>query len=201
VHDRLALAREQPGKQQTGLHLGARNREAVVDAAQGRTLDREGRPAVRALDARAHAAQRLGDPLHRPGAERLVAGQLEPSPLPRQRSREEAHQRAGVAAVDRLPGGLQPPETHAPHAQHVHVLVDDVDSQSSHGAHRRLRVAGAAEPPDHRLPFRERREENGAVRDRLVARHRDVARERARRRDEPRHPAAVPGTAGSTTAE
>ena len=62
---------------------------------------REGRKAVVArLDARAHQAQRLGDPVHGPPADRLVAVERpDAARLPREPARQQPHQRARVAHV------------------------------------------------------------------------------------------------------
>ena len=94
---------------------------------QRAAFDHERRMAVRGLDRRAHLAQRLGDPLHRPRGERLVADELEPSLLARDEAGEQAHgARARVPAVDRLLGHLQAAEPEAADSQHVHLVLDDL---------------------------------------------------------------------------
>ena len=65
-------------------------------------LHEDRRVTVRGLDARAELAERGCDTIHRPLRQRLVARQLESPLLPREHSREQAHQRAGVPRVDRF---------------------------------------------------------------------------------------------------
>ena len=84
-------ARER-GQQQRRLHLRARHRQLVVDAAQLRAAaDRDGRPpAVGGRDLRAHLPQRRGDALHRPLPQRRVARERAVERL----AREQPHQAA-----------------------------------------------------------------------------------------------------------
>ena len=134
--------------------------------------------AVGRLDVRAHPAQRLGDPLHRPARERLVADELEAALLAGEDAREQAHERAGVAAVDRLVGRPQPAQADAVDA--------DVSTSSSSTSTPSARTAAIADsvsperpkPRITRLAVRDRAEQHRAVGDRLVARDGDVARER-----------------------
>ena len=65
------------GEQDGRLHLRARDRQLVVDRLERRAGDRQRQMPVGGLDLRAHPPQRLGDALHRPRRERLVAGQRE----------------------------------------------------------------------------------------------------------------------------
>ena len=101
------------------------------------------------LDARAHAAERLGDPLHRPGAERRVAGQLELLPvLAREDPGEQADERAGVGAVDRPARRGEAAQALAEDVQRVLAVLVDRDPEGAHRLDRRLGVGGAAEAGD-----------------------------------------------------
>ena len=100
--------RVEPGEQDAGLDLGARDRQLVADALQLAAFDDERRHAVRGLDPRAHLRERLGDALHRPRA------RSDSSPVSSKRPRWPARipassrsERARVAAVDRLAGLAQ----------------------------------------------------------------------------------------------
>ena len=68
--------------------------------------------------------------------------------------------------------------------------VLDLDAESTHAIDRGLRVAGAAEAVDLRLPLAEPADQDGAVRDRLVAGHDHVPHERSSRFDP--HPMVRP---------
>ncbi len=92
------------GEEDGGLHLRARDRELVPDPVELRAVDAEGCVAVRRLDVPAHPAQRIGDAFLRTGGERLVADELEGAFLPGEQARQQAHHRAGVAAIDGLFG-------------------------------------------------------------------------------------------------
>ncbi len=124
--------------------------------------------AVGGLDAGAHAAQGLGDPFHRPPRERLVARQLERASLAREDAADQTHERAGVGAVDRAAGRPETVQAPPEDAQRVDVVLVDVDTEGAHRGHRGLGVGGAAEARDPRLAVAERRDQDGAVRDRLV---------------------------------
>jgi len=170
--------RREAGEQDGRLHLCARDRQLVVDRLEQRALDHERRMTVGRLDARAHAAQRLADALHRARRQRLVAGQLEaPRPACKQTG-EESHQRPRVRAVDRA-------RTQLTSVDEKLVLgeVFDRDAERADRVDARLRVAGAAEAEHVRVAFRDRTEENRTVRDRLVAGHGDVPDERGGRID------------------
>jgi tryptophanyl-tRNA synthetase len=60
----------------------------------------------------------------------------------------------------------------------VDVVLDHLDSQRADGRDRRLRVRRATEARDARPPLAHRSDEDGAVRDRLVAGHGDVSDQR-----------------------
>ena len=105
---RLAFARVEPGEQDRRLHLRARDRQLVRDRLDVAALDRQRRVSVGRLDRDAHSPQRLGDPLHRAGAQRLVSGEREASRLAGEDPGQEPHQRAGVRAVDRAARRFQP---------------------------------------------------------------------------------------------
>ena len=81
------------------------------------------------------------------------------------------------------PGDDEPAEALAEDVQRVVVVLVDGDPERADRLDRRLGVGGAAEARDARLAVAERAEQHRAVRDRLVAGHRDVADEAGDRLD------------------
>ena len=69
-------------------------------------------------------------------------------------------------------GRDEPAQAVAVDAQRVVVVLVDRDPERAHRLDRRLGVGGAAEAGDPRLAVAQRPEQDGAVRDRLVARAR-----------------------------
>ncbi len=110
--DRRGAVGGQAGQQHARLDLRAGHRQVVGDRAQARAGDRERRQAVAGrLHGGAHAAQRLGDAVDGAPADRRVAVEREAAALlPGQPARQQPHERARVADVDRaarLPGLAQ----------------------------------------------------------------------------------------------
>src|SRR5205085_9022118 len=65
----------QSGKQNRTLHLGARDGTRIGQAAESPTANREWQAITALRDVRAHLSQRLGDPPHRPPAQRCIPGE------------------------------------------------------------------------------------------------------------------------------
>ncbi len=179
----LAAVCVETREEHRGLHLRARDGQLVFDWPERSTLDRDRRATVCRLDRGSHQAQRLCDPLHRPGAERVVAGQLEPSFLTCEQPGQQAHERACVAAVDRLLGRLQAAQAGAEDAERAVVDFVDAHAERADGRERRLGVPRTAEARDARLPVRHRPEQQRSVRERLVAGDADVPPHGRRRLD------------------
>ena len=103
-----------------------------------------GSPSVVSI-AHAHLGQRVGDAPHRPAADALVAVQRERALLAGQQAGQQAHQRAGVADVDRALRRAQPAE------------ADAVDhAASSRPAARSRRPSPGTPPPSRACPPRRR---------------------------------------------
>jgi hypothetical protein len=137
--------------------------------------------AVRRLDLSAHLTQRLRDALHRTRAQRLVAGEFERSALRDEDTEQEPHQGAGVRAVDG--SGFEAAQADAVDDELVLSDLVDARAERAHRRDGRHRVGGAPEADDARLAFADRAEEDGAVRDRLVAGNLHVPDERCGRLD------------------
>ena len=138
--------------QDARLDLRARDRQLVADRLQRPALDDERRSAVRGLDLRAHLGERGGDPVDRPAAKRVVAGQLEAAGLPREQAGEQAQRRPRVAAVDRRVRLAQAAEAGAFDANRVDVVLVDGDPERADGSDGRLGVRRTPEPAHERLP-------------------------------------------------
>ena len=151
---------------------------------QPAAANRQRRVALGRFDARAHLAQRHGDPLLRPRRERLVADERELALLAGEDARDEAHQRAGVAAVERLGGRDEPAQPAPVHPHDVVGDVDDLDTELTRDGDRRLRVGGATEAADLGFAVGDRAEQDAALADPLHARHLDRAAKRDERLDE-----------------
>ena len=165
---------DEPGEQHARLDLRARDRKLVLDAGQRRAVDRERREAALArLDPRPHQRQRLGDPVDRAPANRVVAVELEARPLlERQPAGQQPHQRAGVADVDGSPGAMRVAQPAPADHDLLGARLDD-RAELLHGRERRAGVGGVEVVADpHRLR-RHRPDDRGAVGDRLVGRHRE----------------------------
>ncbi len=106
--DHRGLARGvEAGQQDGALDLRRGDRQAVFDGHHlvGADDGERHAPAVARLEARAHARQRFDDALHRPAAQRGVAGHEAGEGLAGQDAREQAGRGAGVAEIEHV-GGL-----------------------------------------------------------------------------------------------
>ena len=118
-------------------------------------------------------------------ADRLVAVEREGAVLPGEDAHQQPQQRARVADVDRALGRPQAAQPHAVHAQPRRAVVQQLDARAEllDRRDRRQRVGARAEAVDLDRTVGQRAEQHGAMGDRLVAGRRDLADERARRRD------------------
>ena len=132
---------------------------------------------------RAHVGERCRDPVDGPPHQGLVAGELEPPRLPREEAGEEPHRRPRVGAVDRRPGLAEPAQTDSLDPDRVDVVLVHGHPEPAQRRHRRLRIAGAPEAADERLPVADPADHQGSMRDRLVPGHGDVPDERRGRLD------------------
>ncbi len=106
--DHGGLARGvEAGQQDGALHLRRGDGQAVFDRHHlvGADDGERHAAALARLEARAHARQRLDDPLHRPAAQRGVAGHEAGEAMAGQDAGEQARRGAGIAEVEHV-GGL-----------------------------------------------------------------------------------------------
>ena len=179
IDGRLAAVGVEPGEQDRRLHLRARDRQLVARSASG------GRPSIVSgacpsvvSIAAPIRAQRLGDALHRPRRESDSSPVSSNRPSwPGEQAGQQAHQRAGVAAVDRLGRRLQAAQPGAEDAERV--VVDLVDARRRARGRRRASTRCRRSGRSRAIrvsPVRDRAEQHRAVRDRLVARDRRCGR-------------------------
>src|SRR2546423_1646908 len=172
-------------------------REAVLDPAERCALDAQRRQAaVAAVDLSAHQGEGLGDAIHGPAANRLVAIERpRPGPLAGEPPRKDPQQSAGVADVDLVVASTPVPSWTA-QADTGDAQVDRARLLASgplhpgaellHGAIGRPRVPRVEVALDRRGPLPHRTDQRRAVADRLVGRGPQRAAQRPRR-VEPRH--------------
>ena len=177
-HRRPALGLE-PGQDDGALDLGARRRRRVVDRLQVGTGDGQRRPAVRRLDARPHAGQRVDHPRHRPLAQRAIAADRRLHPMGGEDARHQADRGAGVAGVERAVGRLQPAEAAALDFERVVSGLPDAGTQGAQHGEGRGAVGAGRVAGNRRDAVGERAEHGVAMRDRLVARNAGPARDAA----------------------
>ena len=174
---RLAIG-AQPGQRGGAEELGARHRQHVCGRLQrGASDDRHRRVAVGGRHVRAGGAQEGGDALHRPTAQRLVPVERDAQRQAGHGAGNEPHGRAGVAAV-------QVRVSRRPAGDHVAAIVlGDADAQRAEAFHRGEHVAAGGADADRCRTTGQRADDQCAVRDRLVGRHRQPAPQPSRGTD------------------
>ena len=173
----------QPGEEDGRLHLGTGHPGRPVDAVEVAAPDPERGQAAGAPAAHvgAHEPEGLGHPVHGAGRERLVAHQPGLPGEPGHEPRQQAHGGPRVAAVERPIGLVQagPPPVEDDRA------VAAALHARAHGLHRsqgRGHVGAVGEPVDERGALGERAQQDGPVRDGLLARRAHACRGTARHR-------------------
>ena len=170
LDDRLARCAE-AGEHHGGLDLGRGDRQAVADRqGVGAADDRQRHGAAFAgQDARAHALQRLGDPLHGADPQRGVAGQHRLDAVARDHSHQQPRAGPGVAQVEHVVRLDQAAQAAAPDVPDAVGTALDLGAHGPHGRRAAQHVLALEQPLDPALADGETGEQEGAVRDRLVA--------------------------------
>ena len=174
VDGRPSLGAE-AGEHDRRLHLRAGDWKRVLDPGERAAFDDERQAAVGRGDRRSHLGQRVDDPPHRAAGERLVAGELEAAVLEGEDPGDEAHERAGVAAVERCVGRAEAAQADAADDERVDVFLIEpgLRARGRRRGSTRCRLSG---PSWRRVsPLGERADQEGPMRDGLVARNGDVA--------------------------
>ena len=165
----------QTRQQQGGLELRAGHGQGVIDRLQRVSPHDADRGCTRpGLNPGPHGAKRLGDAFHWALAQGFIAREFTGERLRGQQSSQQPHPGPGISQVQRSPGGLQPVQTDAPHAQ-VAVLRFEFHTQGTQRRHGREAIVSREKSPGGTGSLRECAQQRGAVRDRLVARHLNFA--------------------------
>ncbi len=174
--DRRPPLRPEPRQQDRRLHLGRWHGCRVVDGPERGVADhgqgREG-VVVSRVERRAHPTQRFDDTSDRSPTQRIVAGQDARHGQPGEHPGEQPEARPGVPAVEdvgRL-GQAVGARRDDPIVDRPAVLGDPFDgrAQGAQDARRRAHVGAVAGGRDATLAGGHRREQQGAMADRLVA--------------------------------
>jgi hypothetical protein len=182
LDDRHPVAGEEPGQEHARLHLGRCHRQAVGDGLDdARDAHAHRWAALGRLERDAHLLERRRDPAHRPAADALVAVEHELAGLAGQDAWQEPHEGAGVVHVDALGGRAQTAQADAADPQRVGCRLLDLDAERPHRLDGRHGVRRRAEALDRDLAVAQRRHHHRPVADRLVARHGQLAGDRAGR--------------------
>ena len=173
--------RRKPREQHRGFELGGGDRRLVDDrdrverAPQGQRqppalADRE--------DLRAHAFQRIEHAPHRALAQGGVAVEGRRDRRTRNRAEQQPAAGAGIAEIERRPRRRKARNSDAVNAPAALAGALDAGAERAHGVRGAHHVLAFEQAGNARLADRERGENQGAMRDRLVARHADAALER-----------------------
>ena len=169
---RGGAGRGQPRKQYRRLDLRRGDRRAIDDRDRiARTFqDQRQAPAFRTVAAaRAHLLQRIEDPPHRPRAEAGVAVERRRNGRARDRPHGQPASGSGIAEIQWFFRCREARDADAVHRPRPFALALDLCPQGPHRVCGIEDVLALQKPRNLRLAHRERAQDEGAVRDRLVA--------------------------------
>ena len=159
------------GEKDGRLHLRRRHRQLVDDGDEVLgAANPQRQSGSRLLDLKPHQVERLEHPTHRPSAQRCIAGELDLDGIAGDGAQHEAAARSGIAEVERRARRKQ-----AAHALSGHldrpVRAPHLSAERGNSLGRRHHVLGLEQPGDAGSPRGQRPEDQGAMGNRLVARH------------------------------
>ena len=121
---------------------------------------------------RTHFAERKNDAVHWAGRESGATHETAVETLAREKSGKEPHRGRGIAAIDfSCRRGEQP--LFSMNDEHVGLGVLDLDAESAQGLNGPQAIVAREKSAQDAHTIRERTDDDGAVRDAFVARHRD----------------------------
>ena len=169
----------QAGDQHGRLDLRRRHRQLVLDrdqigACRG-CVSGSVSPAPSSTS-QPHLPQRLEHPAHRSPRQRGIAGQAHGHVVAGDHAHHQAHAGAGIAEIEVACRLLQAAHAAAQHLPDA-VRLGDRAAQRLQGPGGAQDILALEQAGDARAAGRQRPEHEGAVRDRLVARHADAARQ------------------------
>jgi hypothetical protein len=172
--DHRGLTRCRQSRQQDRrFHLRGGHRQGVLDRHQDLGPDHRHRQAsaLAPLEPDAHLTQRNRDPRHRTSPQGSVAGENGGDPLPGRSTHQQTDTGPGVPAIDdhlRLGQSADPTAVHPPDAVAV---PRDFGPESTHGIGSGDHVLAFQQALDRGLSDGHPAENQGSMRDRLVAGH------------------------------
>ena len=158
----------QAGQQHRRLHLGRGLGQPIGKVVEISALERQRQPPIGApRPGRPHLAERPQHPAHRPAAQRLIAREGRREVEPSHGAHDQAHAGAGVAAIDHVGGfGKTATSLDAPLAW---AKLLDAGAEATHGLGGAQHIVPFKKPFDLGDALRQRAQDEGSVRDRLVA--------------------------------
>ncbi len=153
--DHGGLARGIKARQQDGaLHLRRGDRKAVLDRHHlvGTDDGERHATALAGLEAGAHLRQRPDDPLHRPAAQRGIAGHEAGEAMAGQDAGKQARRRPGITEVQHIVGLACTTDAKSAHAPRTAAFVLDLGAQRPQGGGRRQHVLTLQEAGDRVSP-------------------------------------------------
>ena len=179
--DRGLALRQQSGKEDTGLYLGAGYFRLVMDRREGPAVNFQRRPSsFLRLDSGSHLRKRSHDARHGPPRERFVAEEFAAECLASENAAEHAHGRARIPAVQRMCGFAQP-LADTLHFDRPVFFPLPITPQSAHAAERAGAILGRGKILEPALALGDRRQHGITVGDGLIAGNANRATHRARR--------------------
>ena len=171
-HDGLARS-VQPGQKHGGFHLRRRHRHRVAHRKRvPRTDERHGQtPAAASVGLAAELGKRVRHPRHRPAVQARIAGKGRCDRRGCHRPHDQAHAGPGIPAVDHLRRLGKAANADTMHRPAPAAVFRHLGPEGAHGLGRVQHVLPFKQAFDRGLANAHRAEDQGAMRDRLVARH------------------------------
>ena len=161
----------EPGQQDGALHLGRGDRQAIFDRHCRRSTAQHQRQSSpgRGAEIRAHQAERLDHPAHRPLRQAGIANESRGDRMRGDQTHQQTGRSAAVAHVERLRGLQQPADTDAMYLPFACTHAFDMRPHRPHGCSCGQHILALEQPGNPAFAHGQRREHQRAVADRLVA--------------------------------
>ena len=163
--------RAQAGQENRGLDLGRWHRKPVAHGPKQVAAGNGERqaPAVARPNVGTHQGERFGDPAHRPADQRGIAGEGRGHGMGGQNAHEQPHAGARIAEIEHLFRLAEAADAPAPDVPAAIRPARGLRPQRAERRRGAYHVLALEQPIDGAFTDRQRRQHEGAVRDRLVA--------------------------------